>query len=220
MTALLGVLIEYSILLGQMFSTDCDCQFLSLSFLNFRANYHRMGQFQRTRVQSPDNAHRLSNSNIPHILSANLRLEAIRDPGIVQSLDALRQRPLQNDVKGELVIVGGKNLGFALSSIAKRPDFFEKDFLLERLAAAGGSARGEMPAGWVVVSIIGKKRDKNKKTYHTRDMPVRDSFRCLIFSGSDRHRTSVPRRWALAASCSLPRKTTYRSSSLRLLEIA
>ena len=51
-------------------------------------------------------------------------------------------------------------------------------------------------------------------TYQTRDMPVSWSRRCLIVSGSDKQRMRVPRRWALAASCSPPRKTIYSSFNL------
>lgn len=104
-----------------------------------------MGQFQRTRVQRPHNSHGLSNGNVAHIFPANLGLEAVRDPGIVQALDTFRQRPFQDDVEGELVIVGGENLGFAFSSLAELPDFFEKDLFLVRLAATGGRARREVP---------------------------------------------------------------------------
>jgi hypothetical protein len=125
-----------------------------------------MGQFQRTRVQSPDNPDRLSNGNVAHIFPANLGLEAIGNPGIVQPFDALGQRPLQNNVKWELVVVGGENLGFSLSSLAERPDFFEKDLFLVWLAATGGSARGEVPAGGglTFLNYVGEKGTKRKHT--------------------------------------------------------
>lgn len=45
-------------------------------------------------------------------------------------------------------------------------------------------------------------------------MPVSWSRRCLIVNGSERQRIRVPRRWALAASCSPPRNTIYSSLSL------
>jgi hypothetical protein len=64
----------------------------------------------------------------------------------VQSLHALRQGALEDDVKGEFVVIGRQSLGLALSGIAELPFLFEEDFFLVGLAATCRSTGGEMPA--------------------------------------------------------------------------
>jgi hypothetical protein len=60
----------------------------------------------------------------------------------------------------------------------------------------------------------GDRRSHSAETHAILETPVRLNLMCLIVRGSVRHKTSLPRRWALAASSSFPRKTMYSSSSL------
>jgi hypothetical protein len=113
-----------------------------------------MGQFESTRIQRSNDAHGLPDHDVSGIFSANLRLEPIGNPGIVQPLHALGQRAFQDDIEREFVIVGGENLGLGLASVAEFPGLLEKDLFLERFASAAGRGRGEMPADAAVRTIL------------------------------------------------------------------
>lgn len=90
MTALVGVVMEYSILLGQTFSTDFVVSMVQLQLEN-KSAYHSMCQLQRTGLQGANNPQWLPHNDILDIFAPDLGLEAISHVGIGQTLDALWQ---------------------------------------------------------------------------------------------------------------------------------
>lgn len=156
MTALVGVLIEYSILFGQMFSTDCNKishpSFFFLYPTQHTANgisgisYHRMRQLQRTRLQRTNDAQRPPHNDILCILASDLGLEAIRHVGIRQPLDALRQRPIEHHIERIFVVPSTQGLRLGLAWFTESPGFFVKGFLAPILATSASGRRGEVPA--------------------------------------------------------------------------
>lgn len=172
--------------------------------------YHRMRQLQRTRLQSANDAQRFPHDDILCILASDLGLEAIRHVGIRQPLDALWQRPVEDDIEGILVVSGAQGLRLGLARFAKAPGLFVKGFLAPVLATSASGRRGEMPAARLVFFLFflfRLQQEESRATYQTREIPVRCNRKCLILRGSDRHSNKRPVRWALAASCSPPRKT-------------
>ena len=83
-----------------------------------------MCQFQRTGLQSPDNPQWLPNDDILDIFVPDLGLEAISHVGISQTLDALRQRTVEDDIKGIFVVARTQGFGFAFAGLAESPGFF------------------------------------------------------------------------------------------------
>lgn len=90
-----------------------------------------MRQLQGRRVQGANDAKRLAHGDILRVSAAYLGLKAVCDPGFVQSLEALRQRALQDDIEGELVVVGGQCFRLALPGISELPGVLQKHTFLD-----------------------------------------------------------------------------------------
>ncbi len=175
-----------------------------------------MSQFERTRVQRPNNPQGLSNHYIFCIFAPNFCFESVYYKRILQSLDTLRQGAFQHNVEGVFVIVCFKCLRLPLRIFSEWPHFFEEVTLFSSLfgragcwtiPVCGSAAEPGMNAGLV-------------ETHATLETPIRLNLMCLMVRGSVRHKSSLPRRWALAASSSFPRKTMYSSSSLASCQYA
>jgi hypothetical protein len=209
MTALVGVQMEYSILFGQMFSTDYVQTNVSESFpLKIKSQtYHCMRQLQSAGIERPDDPQRLANHDVLGVFPADLCFEPVHHPCLVQALHAFGHRALEDDVEGILVVARRQDLGLAFARVPEAPGLLVEDSFAPRLAATGIRGGGQMPAARPICQKKRKCTSAIRTSYHTRDMPVNCRRRCLIASGSDKHSTNVPLRWALAASSSPPRNT-------------
>lgn len=83
-----------------------------------------MCQFQRTGLQGANNPQWLPNDDILDIFAPDLGLEAISYVGISQTLDALWQRTVEDDVEGVFVVARTQGFGFAFAGLAEPPGFF------------------------------------------------------------------------------------------------
>ena len=108
-----------------------------------------MGQLEIARVQRADDAQRFSHDDILGVLAADLRLEAIRDPRIRQTLDTLRQRSLEDHVERELVVAGGQRLRLVLAGIFEGPGLVVKDPFPQLLARVLSDRGRKVPAGGI-----------------------------------------------------------------------
>lgn len=167
-----------------------------------------MRQLQSTRIQGAHNTERLADGNVAHVFAANLGLEAVRHPGVVQALDTLGQGAFEDDIERELVVVGGQDFSLAFSSLAELPDFFEKDFFLVRLAATGGGARREVPT-----IDLAKQRERERYIYTTRATCRLKTASGVLCSAAPRDTAPGCRadgRWRLRARCRGRRHTGRR----------
>lgn len=83
-----------------------------------------MCQFQRTGLQGANNPQWLPNDDILDIFAPDLGLEAISHVGIGQTLNALRQRTVEDDIEGVFVVARTQSFGFAFAGLAESPGFF------------------------------------------------------------------------------------------------
>lgn len=132
-----------------------------------------MRQLQSARIQGANDSQRLSDNNISRIFTADLRLEAIGNPTVMQTFDALWQRSVKDDIEGKLVIVRTQNLRFTFAGVTECPGFLEEHLLLHRPAtcpAAGGQMPAEDDCQSVDLRYFARKLGP---TYETRDIPVK-----------------------------------------------
>ena len=97
-----------------------------------------MRQLQRTRIQRPNNPQRFPHDDILGIFPTDFRFKPISHPGLREPFDTLRQGPLQDDIEGKLVVIGGEDLGLSLACISELPRLLVKYPFLPRFATAGG----------------------------------------------------------------------------------
>lgn len=173
-----------------------------------------MCKLQCTRIHCPYNSQRFPHNDIFRILPSNFRLESVGNPRFAQSLNTLWKRTGEHNVEGELVIASLGGLRLALAGVSKIPGLFEEVALPVWFSTTSRRTGWKVPA----FSCVSDSAPRYPKyfsagpwglfTYQTRDMPVRWSRMCLeVVSGSARQSTNEPRKWALAASSAVPRKT-------------
>lgn len=171
-----------------------------------------MCKLQSARVHRPDNPQRLPHYDILRILPSNLRLESVRDPSLTQSLDTFWKRSGEDDVERELIVASLYNLRLSLPGVFEVPGLFEEVALSEWFSATCRRTSWKVPTSlsqhpYARMQKFQCLTMRGLYAYQTRDMPVRCNRMCLLFNGSDRQSAREPRKWALEASCSFPRKT-------------
>lgn len=111
-----------------------------------------MRQLESTGIQRPDNPERFPDYYVLGVFPSDLGLESVGNPGVTQTLNALRQRALENDIERKFVVVCRKDLSLALGRLPECPCLFVERAFPPWFPSTRG-ARGNLPTTRLYVSI-------------------------------------------------------------------
>lgn len=214
MIALVGMLIEYCTLSGQVFSTDYTYyQCFPRKSLLYNRTYHRMCQVQCAWIQSPYYSDVFSGVYVLLQPASVYRgLHPINDPGFRQALHALRCISRDDYLEWVLIVACRKCFCPVLSRVDKGPAMsVEFRLLLHPTGVAEGCTPICIPTFTDSVMIT---YENDRGSYPSLDSPVSRIWMSPTRRGSERQRTRVPLSRTLEASCSAPRSTTTFWSNL------